>query len=412
MLISLAYPEHFYSAIIDILSDAKNGDQIIANYFVVRKGKQTTSFLHALAMAANRGADVTLLIDCYGSLLPTHHGTEYQSKPLSTCDLDQLCFYGVKVGIFNLIESPLWQHPKNILNWKKFSRRNHNKNFLFNLKSNNFCGLIIGDSQWSEEHFTNKYKGNNILAADETVFEQALDYTQQKLKSKQVAWHTPSTILKNYDSLIPEDKKRPEAYDWLHRNTIFKPSIMKFVYSDIEFENHQGRHGLHHYEHMLIKEAKKSLIYCTPYFAPEKELKHYLAKQSNKLGDRLKVLIGKHDDNSFVTYGATFATHKLSKQGVHISEYQGEGNFHYKDLISDNTTFIKTGNGDGRSRFYNMETGILITDRSFADFSFLRIEKDLQQSIQRHPYHNFIKSDNSIHRYWKSAILPFYYHHL
>jgi phosphatidylserine/phosphatidylglycerophosphate/cardiolipin synthase-like enzyme len=385
---------------------ARQGDRLLAHYFVMRDCQQGKAFAQALWQAAERGAEVSLILDSYGSFRPPAYGTEYQEPPLAQAIFNRLIKSGVQVYEYHPIHSTNFFNPKNIVNWQNYSRRTHNKNFLFDLKALGAQGVIVGDTQWASEHFNNTFVGNNVMVFDADVYENALDYSDHLINTKHVVKKTiqgseifEATVLSRI------------ADPYLLNRPLMKSNKLKFVYNDIEFAKDSWRHGVHDYEYSLIKEARKRLIYCTPYFAPERQLKDWFIKKVAK-GVDVKILMGKHHEGEFIRHGARFALEYLARQGIRPYLYNGEGNLHYKDLISDKTIFVKTANGDGRSRFYNLETGLIIQSEEFLQYSTERIERDLKVSQKIECHKSLFRDISGPAHMWKDILLPFYYRHL
>lgn len=414
-IIPLNTPSKFYHSIIDILDSAERGDQVLCNYFVVRFDNKGKRLLHSLILAASRGAEIKLIIDSYGSLHKGDNGTEYTSEPLNMSILRELEARGVQCFVYRHIQTTKFFHPQNILNWTNYSRRNHNKNFLFNLRSKNKRGLIIGDSQWADEHFNDCFRGNNTYIESDRLFEKVFEYHRVLLQSDQIT--RPQIRAKIeclnssvFNSSIYRNKKKDyrQSY-WYISSQRFFPESIKFVSNEINFSTPTKRKTIQDHEMQIMNEAKNSILYATPYFCPDKTMRENFKINRNK---DLRILIAKFRKDPFIPYGTKLAAKNLISHNISIFEYQGNGNIHYKDLIADDISFIKTANGEGRSRFFNLETGVIIKDARYATLNRRNIQKDINISSRMNTRTRFISEPYLIKRLTKQALCPLYYHHL
>lgn len=398
----------------DLLDSAGADDELIANYFVVRGDEAGIKFCEKLYLAACRGARVTLIIDSYGSLMPPAEGTEYHSPPLSKSIIFSLVKVGVRVLIYHPIENPNMFDWKNIRNWKNFSRRNHNKNLVFKLRRRNIRGLVIGDGQWSNEHFNGHMKGSNLYIECDRIYLENYCYQNKLIHSEHVEEIRLSyaKAAENVFKYLQFDLMPGPSFGWYKEENFFYPSAMTFVASAINFEHSFLRHTIQDHEIELLDAAKKQVNYCTPYFSPDLELQDALIHTKQKLGEELKVLIGKFRNDPYLPYGVRKVAKRLLPFGVEIFEYAGLGNIHYKDMIADNYVFIKTANGEGRSRFYNLETGVVIHDSGLAQFMRNFVAEDILNSTKLHENSTFLCQHPWWHRLTKSFLCPLYYHHL
>jgi hypothetical protein len=344
-----------------------------------------------------------MCIDSYGSLLPSASGTEYLSPQLNMSILTFLQHIGVKIHIFNHTSSTKIFNWQNITNWKRYSERNHNKNFIFNIKG--IKGLVIGDCQWANEHFSENFICNNVAIISNDIFQASKSYfknlalhdttSHPYYYSAQQSLHfrVYTKTLMNYRAFHPKDNIFEE----------FEYNTAQFYFNEISPKNYKIRKTLQCLEKYILENTKTEAIYTTPYFCPDLDLQKTLLINKAKI----KVLIGKYHHCPYIFAGVRYALKKLLPHNLKIYCYSGNGNLHYKDLISDATSFIKTSNGEGRSRYFNQESGIIIESKKYADFNRLKIENDLKSSNQ------IYKVDSSRERvFFIDMLLPLFYHHL
>ncbi len=412
-IIPLNTPYKFYHSIIDIIDSADRDDQVLCNYFVVRFDHKGKKLLFHLSEAAKRGVLVTLIVDSYGSLHKGDNGTEYNSQPLNLENLKYLENLGINVLVYRHIQTTKFFHPYNLYNWTNYSRRNHNKNFCFNLKSKKEKGIVIGDSQWANEHFNYSFRGNNVLIFSDKIFEKVMEYHKVLISSNQISKpHLQSTSSNWIPNKSLNKKLKLVDYrksNWFKNARKFTPKTMKFVSNEINFHRPSERKTIQDHEIEIMKDAITDIWYSTPYFCPDKLLSKAFQKNKAK---KLKILIAKFRSDPFIPYGTKVAAKKLINSGVNIFEYRGKGNIHYKDLIADDISFIKTANGEGRSRFFNLETGVIIKDERYAQFNKINFQKDLKSAAILTKNTNFIQEAIWAKRITKQLLCPLFYHHL
>lgn len=422
VIIPLNSPDLFYQSIIDIIESSESGDELIVNYFVIRWDTHGLSLIKSLLLASRRNVSITLIVDAYGSLLYGSKGTEYETAPMPRTLLSYLQNNGVNVYIYNDIESSKIISVKNLLNFKRFSRRDHNKNFVFHLKSQNKQGLIIGDSQWTDAHFDQRFRGNNVYIESIKIFNEVRSYHKVLIESKYVSRpqkiSATDTDQEKYECLLVKDdvfnipfKTRYHSWAWYRQEDMIFPDEAQFVHNDINFNNPYKRKTIQDFEISLIQRASEHVVYASPYFCPDNELIKEFQKVKHKRYVDFKIIMAKFRNDPFIPYGVRLAAPRLIKKGIHLYEYSGNGNLHYKDLIVDDMSFIKTANGDGRSRFYNLETGVIIKSAQYARINRENILKDIHNSKRLTTKTSYLRDVIPV-RVTKALLTPFFYHHL
>lgn len=417
-VIPLSNDQLFQKVCFSLLDMASGGDEIIANYFVVRSDEVGIAFCNKLFKAACRGVRVSLIVDCYGSMMEAAEGTEYTNPPLGEQMLNSLALVGVQIYVYHPITSSNMFHWSNIKNWSNFTRRNHNKNLVFNIRSKAMRGLVIGDGQWANEHFDGQMKGSNIFIESNQVFVDSFSYQQRLIHSEHVASFVPKANFKTADCVFDIKSSDQQSnsiignLSWYHSDSFFYPEEICFVASEIEFVKPEKRHTIQDYEMQLLAQARQRVDYCTPYFSPDDHLQSAFIQTGKKLGEELKILMGKFRHDPYLPYGVRKVAKNLLKHDISLFEFGGVGNIHYKDMVVDDICFIKTANGEGRSRFYNLETGVLIKDAKLAQKLRWTVEQDFANSIQLCAQTSYLNQHPWWHRPAKTVLCPLYFHHL
>jgi cardiolipin synthase len=393
----------FRATIFEMIDQAECSDQLILNYFILRQDQNGMALLQRLKLASLRGVKIQLIVDGYGSLLPAAYGSEFSSAPLSQSYLQDLMRSGVSLYIFNPVDSTHLLHPKNLKNWNRYVRRNHNKLFVFELKKQKLSGIITGDTQWADDNFGIDYVGNNVLVLDQHIYQEARNYCWKLMASSHCQKINPhvSTEEIKVENLL--------TYKISRTLTEFKVNHLKFFHNSIDYGAH--RFSLQDIEMRLMENAKYRVFYCTPYFCPDKDLRNsFIKSKQNKID--LKILIGKYKEHPFLSVGTKIGSLPLLRKKISIFEFSGEGNFHYKDLIVDQLTFVKSSNGEGRSRNYNQEAGILIDSPQYTDYRLHKINQHIKKSMALCPRHPFLSRQPISTRVMATMLMPLLYKHL
>lgn len=416
-VIPLVTDINFQLCILDLIKSAEANDELTISYFSIRNDSYGNDFLRHLQQAALRCAKVTLILDDYGSMHREADGTDFSSLPLDPEQILTLEEAGVHIRLYHPIETTKKFHYSNLKDWSNFSRRNHNKLFVFNLKSLQKRGIVIGDSQWAKDHFNGNMQGSNIYIEDISIYSEALSYLIMLLNSEHVKKYYYENLSRDKANYYDEYFKIPCEFDqyswsWYQKDKIINPEAIKFVYSDIEFVKPKKRHTIQNYEIDLLRRAKEKVLYCTPYFSPDIEMQDELIRCFKLKTQNISILIGKYKHDPYLPYGVKKASSRLLKNSLKIKEFIGRGNIHYKDMVVDDYVFIKSANGEGRSRFYNLESGVIIKSKELSEVISKRIEVDLSTSVSLSKSTKFLEEHHFIIRPLKLLLRPFFYKHL
>ena len=412
-LYPLFHGDTFKETMFGLIDQAQNGDDLWLNYFVIRGDAVGTTLMAKLVAAARRGVKVTLIVDSYGTFADSGEGTEYSGRPLSKLWTVLLQSFGGDVFEYNRVRHTKFYHLSNLSNWRNFSRRNHNKVFIFNLKSRRQRGVATGDSQWAIEHFNGQMRGHNVLVLSDKVYFEALTY--HKMLTRRIGDDRLNDYVLNEKDEV-KLLERVEAQGitplCLDRIPSFSCSHLRFVFSDIEFDNPKHRHTIQHYEMSLLSQVKRRFQYCTPYFGPDEELISVLKRARKTVGTHGKVMVAKFRHDPYLPYGMEKAAKPFKKFRQFLFEYKGLGNIHYKDMLVDDVVFIKSSNGEGRSRFYNLESGIIIHSSEFSQYYLEYFRSEMQNYRPLCFKKNFHSHHHLLERISKVILRPLYYHHL
>jgi len=134
----------------------------------------------------------------------------------------------------------------------------------------------------------------------------------------------------------------------------------------------------------LLASARTSVTIATPYFLPDKGVRHEIAAAARR-GVRVRILtVGAHSDLWLVRAGGRRIYGDLLEAGVEIFEYE-PGMFHVKMLVVDDRwAVVGTTNFDSRSFMINDEVNIAVPDVEFCRRLLSDITADLGRSVEIH----------------------------
>jgi cardiolipin synthase len=129
---------------------------------------------------------------------------------------------------------------------------------------------------------------------------------------------------------------------------------------------------------LLIESASRGIRITTPYFLPDKSLRHALIA-SAKRGVKIEIIVpGSHTDQRWVRLVSRRKYNELLREGIRIYEYRA-GMMHAKVLnIDDLWVVLGTTNFDNRSFEHNDEVNVAIRDEDIA----ARLTKDFLHDLK------------------------------
>ena len=128
----------------------------------------------------------------------------------------------------------------------------------------------------------------------------------------------------------------------------------------------------------IAKAHKLDMI--AAYFAPTPRILRAIERVSRRGGQARIVTAAKSDNNATIA-AARHTYHRLLARGVQIFEYQ-RTKLHTKLFVIDDVVHIGSANFDVRSLFLNLEIMLRIDDKAFADHMRGYVERELADSAE------------------------------
>lgn len=329
--------EEFFPELLKAVDDSQQS--ILIDVYIFNQSKIGTDLLASLVKAANRGVEVSLVIDGFGSI------------QTATSLFQALIDAGGEVLFFH----PPRFFPK-LQNL--FSERLHRKIFTIDGKKAFITGMNIDDDYcfshpWGRLDHAVFIQGSVVEEIENVLLELRKSLRQHKRK-----WFRP------IQKRLPFSKNKEE-----------RPALAAFVIRDnLRYRRQMESHFLD-----LIRSAETSIDIASAYFFPGRRFLSEL-RRAAKRGVRVRLLLeGKAEFRSL--YWATRHLYsRLLGAGVEIFEYQ-KSFLHSKFVsVDERRASLGSCNFDTLSFFLNLEANLSINDVTFAKDLGFRFDKMLLDS--------------------------------
>jgi cardiolipin synthase A/B len=324
-------PQEALTHMISAIEQAKS--YVHLEYYIIASDAITENIFEALIQARNRGVEVRVLYDSFGSL-----------------SLKRLHFLKLKragISVSGFLPFSLMPQRLNL------NFRNHRKILIIDGKTAFTGGTNLGkeylgktgDHQWRD--FSIQLWGPVCLQLQE-IFRKDWSFT------------TKETLLS--DKYFPASEPTGSA-----RIQVLESG------PDAAF------HNLHHAIFWAISSAKKQVSIMTPYFIPDGAMMAALEVAALR-GIDLKIVLPQKNDQPLVKWASRSYYSELLKSGVKIYEFEPKV-LHAKLLtVDDEFTLIGSGNMDIRSFKLNFEVTLIIQDSNVNQQAQTLFDNDLRKS--------------------------------
>ena len=301
----------FFETLEDYIDHAK--EIIHFQTYIFEEDEIGHQIVEALIRAANRGVEIYLLVDAYGS------------KNLSIDFIKKIKHEAIHFRFF----SPLFSNES--VYW---GRRLHHKVVVIDKTTSIVGGINIGD----------RYRGSDTVPA-------WLDYA---------AIVKGDVCLELHNLCIDLFEKRRLGE---HKKVVLKEqenSMVRFSRNDWI----RGQNEIHKRAIESFKNSKKAIVIISSYFLPGYSYKRAL-KNASKRGVKVKVILAGKSDLPFLLFAEKHLYGFLIKNGIEICEW-GDSVLHGKALMVDNEwVSIGSYNLNYLSRYWSIELNAEIKDRGF-----------------------------------------------
>ncbi|WP_318363590.1 cardiolipin synthase ClsB [Enterobacter sp.] len=313
--------DEYYPAVFDAIDHAQR--KVILETFIWFEdevGKQ----LHAVILrAAQRGVDVEVLLDGYGS------------PDLSDEFVSQLTSAGVVFRYYDP-RPPLMGMRTNVF------RRMHRKIVVID---NTIA--FVGGINYSAEHMSDygpEAKQDYAVRVEGPVVQDILQFELENLPQNA---QTRRWWRQRRRHLAEENRTPGEAQ-------------ALFVWRD----NDDHRDDIERHYLKMLANAKREVIIANAYFFPGYRLLHAMRNAARR-GVRVKLIVQGEPDMPIVKVGAELLYNYLLKGGVQVYEYRRRPLHGKVALMDDHWATVGSSNLDPLSLSLNLEANLIIHDREF-----------------------------------------------
>ncbi|WJD47943.1 MULTISPECIES: cardiolipin synthase ClsB [unclassified Enterobacter] len=313
--------DEYYPAVFDAIDHAQR--KVILETFIWFEdevGKQ----LHAVILrAAQRGVDVEVLLDGYGS------------PDLSDEFVSQLTSAGVVFRYYDP-RPPLMGMRTNVF------RRMHRKIVVID---NTIA--FVGGINYSAEHMSDygpEAKQDYAVRVEGPVVQDILQFELENLPQNA---QTRRWWQQRRRHLAEENRTPGEAQ-------------ALFVWRD----NDDHRDDIERHYLKMLANAKREVIIANAYFFPGYRLLHAMRNAARR-GVRVKLIVQGEPDMPIVKVGAELLYNYLLKGGVQVYEYRRRPLHGKVALMDDHWATVGSSNLDPLSLSLNLEANLIIHDREF-----------------------------------------------
>lgn len=331
--------EAFFPAVFDAISKARR--EVILETFILFEDKVGLALHKVLVEAAQRGVQVDLLLDGFGS------------PDLSERFIGELTAAGVRIRVFDP-QKPLFGIRANVL------RRMHRK-------------IVVVDGELA-------FVGGINYSAD-----HLLDFGPEAKQDYSVQVRGPVvTDIHRFVRAAIQEPQGPRRW-WFHRKPAQAPSPQPragqahalFVTRD----NHDHRDDIERLYRVAIRSAKKRVWIANAYFFPGYRLLRELRRAARR-GVEVRLILQGTPDMPIVKVGAELLHDHLLRAGVKIYEYC-QRPFHGKVALADDEwATVGSSNLDPLSLALNLEANVVIRDADFNRQLAERLDKLVCESCR------------------------------
>lgn len=346
----------FFPEIISAIESAQS--YICIELYLVRSGKVADNFIRLLRRAAERGVEVYLLLDDYGSL------------GLNDADRKQLENSTINLVFYNPLRPRSHLRILYRILWRKVGydlHRDHRKLILIDGRVAFVGGFGFTDDFLPSNNDALGWRENVLKMEGEIVTDLYQLFTQawSRYSSFPISLFIPTPHVEHNGEGC---RARVASSEGGKHDEIKRQSLNRII------------------------NAKSHIWLCTAYFLPSWRYLRRL-RQAARNGVEVRLLLpGPLTDHPVVRYAGQRHYSRLLRNGVRIFEYQPRV-LHAKSLLCDDWGFLGSNNFDHWGFNWNLEANIEIDDVVFSHRVRDMFESDFQQSIE-------ITRDNWRQRGW------------
>jgi cardiolipin synthase len=328
--------ETFYEAELEAIRKAKRSINLEA--YIFQKGEVTKRFLEALTERARAGVKVNLVLDAIGSFATWNNY------------FDELRQAGGKV---------FWYHGFKWHQLPRLNNRTHREIIVID------CEIGFVGGAGFADHWLKSKKGHRRWR--DTMF---------RVEGDAVA-SLQAVFVQNYLEASEELLTSSEYFCFTE-----KPSGAVTLIVDSSVSSGKSTRARMLFQ-TLLASARERIEITTPYFLPDKGVRHELTRAVKERGVKVRIICpGRHSDHLLTRRASRRLYGPLLKAGCEIFEYK-PSMIHTKSLVVDGMwSVVGTTNMDHRSFSINDEVNLATNDIEVAARLREDFARDLSESRQ------------------------------
>lgn len=336
--------EEFFPRVFRMIASAQK--EVIIETFILFEDKIGKQLHEVLVAAAQRGVQVDLTIDGFGS------------PDLSDEFIGQLCQAGVRIHVFD--------PAARVLGWRTgWLRRMHRKIVVIDGVT-----AFVGGINYSADHVADfgpeakqdySVEIRGPLVAEIHRFTHTALASGQRHEKKRLWWRLRKNV-----------RSSPDQLD--HVGT----AQAMFVVRD----NHDHTNDIERHYRIAIRSAKTRVVIANAYFFPGYRLVREMRRAARR-GVEVNLILQGQPDMPIVKTAAGMLYHHLIKAGVRVYEYCDRPLHGKVALADDEWATVGSSNLDPLSLALNLEANVIIRDRQFNQTLFERLDTLIQNSCKQ-----------------------------
>lgn len=333
----------FFPRMLDAIDAARQ--TILLEMYLVESGTIADRFIHALLTAADRGVQVYLLLDDFGSQkLDLHDRRQLAHRNIQTVYYNPLNSYSTLYNVYRIV----WQQSNRGL------YRNHRKLLLVDARIAFVGGTGIKDEVDSPRAPAMRWRETMIGIQGPVLGDWQQLFTESWNKQAKQALALPAVTPAAFSNGQPGRVTVNEA----HSRIGIQKSLLKHV-----------------------KDARRHIWFATAYFIPTWSIRRKLKDAARRGVDVRLLLPGPVTDHPGVRHASHRYYGRLLKSGIRIYEYTPRF-FHAKTVCCDNWVTIGSCNYDRWNLQWNLEANQEIDDPEMAATIAAMFTDDFANSLE------------------------------
>ena len=317
-------------ALVELLDGAKTSLKLL--YYIYADDEAGQRVHNALLAAADRGVEVALIVDGFGSDASSHDAF---FKPLTAAGIDVCAFH------------PRWGRRYLLRNHQKIALADDVRAIIggFNVSADYFASS--GETAWRDLGLSVEGEAAKRLSG---YFDTLQRWTKR-----------PKSRMRDLRKALLDWSNPAGSTRWLLGGPALRLSPWaRSVRDDMM--------------------TAKSLSMIAAYFAPNPAM----LRRLDQIGQRgnARIITASKSDNSATISAARFTYPGLLRKSVRVFEY-APSRLHTKLILIDNLVYIGSANFDMRSLFLNLEIMLRIDDAAFATHVRAYIDGEVADSVEQ-----------------------------